>query len=60
MCKGDASFVVAEMLVLCDLLCHACTVEPPNNGHLGEMAFVPCRDAVPISEASLPFPLFHH
>ena len=32
------------------------TVEPPNKGHLGEMAFVPCREAVPISEACL-FPL---
>ena len=28
------------------------TVEPPNKDHLGEMAFVPCRETGPISEAS--------
>ena len=38
------------------------TVEPPNKDHLGEKVFVPCREAVPISEASESFfsPLFHH
>ena len=36
----------------------ASTVEPPNKGHLGEMAFVPCREAVPISEASFLSPYF--
>ena len=46
---------------------HACagasiatTMEPPRKGHLGEMAFVPCREVVPISEVCLffiPIPL---
>ena len=34
------------------------TVEPPNKDHLGEMALVPCREAVPISEASFLSPYF--
>ena len=34
------------------------TVEPPNKDHLGEMAFVPCREAGPISEASVISPYF--
>ena len=28
----------------------SCTVEPPNKGHFGANSFVPCREAVPISE----------
>ena len=37
---------------------NANTVEPPNKDQLGEMAFVPCREAVPISEASFLSPYF--
>ena len=29
------------------------TVEPPNKGHFGVSAFVPCREVVPISEVLL-------
>ena len=32
------------------------TVEPPRKGRFGEMAYVPCREVVPISEVCL---LFH-
>ena len=35
------------------------TVEPPKRGHFGEMAFVPCREVVPISEIPLFFSLHH-
>ena len=31
------------------------TVEPPRKGCFGEMAYVPCREVVPISEVCLFF-----
>ena len=31
-------------------MCVGNTVEPPNKGHFGANSFVPCREAVPISE----------
>ena len=30
-------------------------MEPPRKGHFGEMAYVPCREVVPISEVCLFF-----
>ena len=37
-------------------ICNVTTVEPPGIGHFGEMAFVPCREVVPISKVC---PFFH-
>ena len=34
---------------------HMYTVEPPRKGHFGEMALVPCREVVPISEVYFVF-----
>ena len=34
-------------------------MEPPRKGHFGEMAYVPCREVVPISEVCLIFSLYH-
>ena len=31
------------------------TVEPPRKGRFGEMAYVPCREVVPISEVCIFF-----
>ena len=68
--KKYASIMCASLLLrtehlFCPKLCRyiatvffLITVEPPNKDHLGEMAFVPCREAGPISEASFLSPYF--
>ena len=35
---------------LCDIYVYTCTVEPPNNGHIGGGSLVHCREVVLISE----------
>ena len=39
----------------CDGFQFFTTVEPPRKGHFGEVAYVPCREVVPISEVCLFF-----
>ena len=35
---------IQNFLMRMDCLIHSCTVETPNNGHVGEMASVRCRE----------------
>ena len=48
----NSNWKLASQPSLCNSL-YGCTVEPPNNGHVGDEHFVHCSEVVPSSEVEM-------